>query len=216
MLLAACSEGGSSAAPDGTRPGVAPATAQPSATRSIEKVDEVFLRLLVVYQSQGLDAARQFARDQGLMTPKEDVRITLILDSDDAAVVDGTALAVGRMGGQVTATFGNQIELIVPVRTAMEYGKAANKQSFFADLADFAHVRDIRRTPLAQPMTARIIGSHARSTEYDRCGAFCFRAFPVAVGLQGNDDDRVEGEQDDRLRDPENGADQEHNAGCSP
>lgn len=144
LLLAACG-GGSSAAPS-----------RPPSTRTLDKADAVFLRLLVVYQSQGLDAARQFARDQGLMTPKEDLRVTLVLDSDDPAVVDGTALAVGRMGGQVTATFGNQIELIVPVQTAMEYGKAANAQSFFADLADFSHVKDIRRTPLAQPTAARL------------------------------------------------------------
>lgn len=159
MLLAACggSSGAPSHAPNGAGPAVAVTATLPSTTRNIDKVDEVFLRLLVIYQSQGLDAARQFARDQGLMTPKEDVRITLVLDSDDPAVVDGTALAVGRMGSQVTATFGNQIELVVPVRTAMEYGKAANAQSFFAALADFAHVRDIRRTPLAQPMSARLL-----------------------------------------------------------
>jgi hypothetical protein len=163
MLLAAC--GGSSAAPsrapNGAGPGVAVTPTLPQATRTIDKVDEVFLRLLVIYQSQGLDAARQFARDQALMTPKEDVRITLVLDSDDSAVVDGTALAVGRMGGQVTATFGNQIEIIVPVQTAMEYGKTANRQSFFADLADFSHVRDIRRTPLAQPMAAPVLWRNA-------------------------------------------------------
>ena len=154
MLLAACGGGSSAApsrAPNGVGPSVAVTTALPPTTRTIDKVDEVFLRLLVIYQAQGLDAARQFARDQGLMTPKEDVRVTLVLDSDDPAVVDGTALAVGRMGGQVTATFGNQIELVVPLRTAMEYGKAANTQSFFADLADFSHVKDIRRTPLARP-----------------------------------------------------------------
>lgn len=163
-LLAGCG-GGSSAAPsrvpNGVGPSVAVTTAPPT-TRTLDKVDEVFLRLLVIYQAQGLDAARQFARDQGLMTPKEDVRVTLVLDSDDPAVVDGTALAVGRMGGQVTATFGNQIELVVPVRTAMEYGRAANAQSFFADLADFSHVKDIRRTPLAQPMTARVLRHNAR------------------------------------------------------
>jgi hypothetical protein len=152
-LLAGCG-GGNPPAPNTPGPGGALATAPPPNTRTIGKVDEVFLRLLLVYQTQGLDAARQFARDQGLMTPKEEVRVTLVLDSDDPAVVDGTALAVGRMGGRVTATFGDQIELVVPVQTAMEYGKTANKQSFFADLADFAHIRDIRRTPLAQPMAA--------------------------------------------------------------
>lgn len=156
LLLAACGEGGSSAtpspAPNPTNTGAARTTALPPSGRTIDKVDEVFQRLLVIYQTQGLDPARQFARAQGLMTPKEDVRVTLVLDSDDPAVVDGTALAVGRMGGRVTATYGNQIEIVVPVQMVLEYGKAANKQSFFADLADFSHVRDIRRTPLAQPM----------------------------------------------------------------
>jgi hypothetical protein len=153
VLLVACGGGGSSTSRT-PGPGVARTTASPPPARNIEKVDEVFLRLLIVYQAQGLDAARQFARDQGLMTPKEDVRVTLVLDSDNPAVVDGTALAVGRLGGRVTATFGNQIEIAVPVQAALEYGKAANTQSFFADLADFAHIRDIRRTPLAQPVAA--------------------------------------------------------------
>lgn len=155
LPLVACGGVGSSAtpspAPNPTNAAIARATARPPIGRNLDKVDEVFQRLLVVYQTQGLDAARQFARAQGLMTLKEDVRVTLALDSDDAAVVDGTALAVGRIGGRVTATYGNQIELVVPVQAALEHGKAANKQSFFADLADFAHVRDIRRTPLAQP-----------------------------------------------------------------
>ncbi len=155
LLLAACGGGGASSTPPSATPGVPLATALPPTARTIDKVDEVFLHLLVVYQTQGLDAAKQFARDQGLMTTKEDLRITLVLDSDDPSIVDGTALTVGRMGGRVTSTFGNQIELVVPVQMVMEYGRAANKQSFFADLADFAHVRDIRRTPLAQPMTVR-------------------------------------------------------------
>lgn len=161
LLLAACSGSGGATAtprPTGATPGAGTpvATSLPSTTRSIDKVDQIFLQLLAVYQTQGLDGAKQFARAQGLMTTQDEVRVTLVLDSDDPAIVDGTALAAGRLGGRVTATYGDQIELVVPVQTAMEYGKQANKQSFFADLADFAHVRDIRRTPLAQPMAAPI------------------------------------------------------------
>jgi subtilisin family serine protease len=155
LLLAACGGGGGATptpTPAANAPGVALATAFAPSMRNADKVDEVFLRLLLVYQTQGLDAAKQFARDQGVMTSKEEIRLTLVLDSDDPAIVDGTALAVGRLGGRVTATFGNEIEMVIPVQTAMEYGKQGNKPSFFADLADFAHVKDIRRTPLAQPM----------------------------------------------------------------
>lgn len=155
LLLAACGGGGATDTPKpaggAANARAALATAFPATTRNIDKVDEVFLQLLLVYQTQGLDGAKRFARDQGLMTSREDVRVTLVLDSDDPAIVDGTALAVGRLGGRVTATFGNQIEMVVPVQTAMEYGKQRNAQSFFADLADFMHVKDIRRTPLAQP-----------------------------------------------------------------
>jgi hypothetical protein len=152
LFCVACGGSPTSATPQAASfPGAgAPlATASPAASRTIDKVDEVFLRLLVLYQAQGLDAAKQFARDQALMTTRDEVRVTLVLDSDDPSIVDGTALAVGRLGGRVTATFGNQIELVIPVQTALEYGKAANKPSFFADLADFSHIRDIRRTPLA-------------------------------------------------------------------
>ena len=164
LLLVGCSGGGGTTATPklaGNTPGAGTplTTALPGATRTIDKVDQVFLQLLAVYQTQGLDGAKQFARAQGLMTTQDEVRVTLVLDSDDPAIVDGTALAAGRLGGRVTATYGDQIELVVPVQTAMEYGKQANKQSFFADLADFAHVRDIRRTPLAQPMTAPLARS---------------------------------------------------------
>jgi hypothetical protein len=158
LLLVACS-GGPTATPKATvnTPGAGTplATALPVTARAIDKVDQVFLQLLAVYQTQGLDGAKQFARAQGLMTTQDEVRVTLVLDSDDPAIVDGTALAAGRLGGRVTATYGDQIELVVPVQTALGYGKQTNRQSFFADLADFAHVRDIRRTPLAQPMIAR-------------------------------------------------------------
>ena len=160
LLLAACSGGNATATPRpaGTTPapavGAGVSTALPGTTRNIDKVDQVFLQLLIVYQTQGLDKAKQFARDQGLMTTKEEVRVTLVLDSADPTIVDGTALAAGRLGGRVTATYGDQIELTIPVQTLVEYGKQANTQSFFADLADFAHVQDIRRTPIAQPMTA--------------------------------------------------------------
>ncbi len=93
-LLAAC--GGSKATPTPQRrqrvpgtsgaPGGPNATANPPGGGNIDKVDKVFLQLITVYQSQGLDAAKQFARDQGLVTKQDEVRITLVLDSDDPAV----------------------------------------------------------------------------------------------------------------------------------
>ncbi len=146
LVLAAC--GGSKATPTAN-----------AGNRNLDKVDTIFLQLITIYQSQGLDAAKQFARDQGLITKQDEVRITLVLDSDDPAVVDSTALAIGRLGGRVTATMGNEVEFVVPAQTMMEYGPQANGQSFFAALADFKHVRDIKRTPTAKPTATSPAGS---------------------------------------------------------
>lgn len=150
LLLAAC--GGSNATPTqraaNREPGN-PATVNPGRAEGLDKVDTIFLQLLTIFQSQGLDAAKQFARDQGLMTKQGEVRVTLILDSDDPGVVDSTALSIGRLGGHVTATMGNEIEFLVPAQTIVEYGKRTNRQSFFTDLAEFPHVRGIEQTPTA-------------------------------------------------------------------
>ncbi len=116
----------------------------------MDKVDAVFLQLLVVYQAGGVDAARAFARMQGLLTANDEVRMTLVLDTSEPSVSEGTALAVGRLGGRVTATYGAQIELVVPVMTLVEYSRQANNRgNFFADVSGFRHVRDVRRTPTA-------------------------------------------------------------------
>lgn len=156
LLLTAC--GGSK------HPPPTPNATTPPSGNNLDKVDPVFLRLLAVYQAQGVDAARQYARDQQLLTKQDEVRVTLGLDSDDASVVDGTAIAVGRLGGQVTATHGKEIEIVIPVQTLVNYRKQSNRQSFFADLADFQHVRDITRTPVGsneQRATRNALESHS-------------------------------------------------------
>jgi hypothetical protein len=102
-----------------------------------------------------VDAARQYAVDQGLMTTLDEIRITVALDSADTTAVDDTAIAIGRIGGRVTATFDDTIEIVVPMQTIVDSLRQATQGisslSFFQSLADFAHVTGIRRTPLAHP-----------------------------------------------------------------
>jgi hypothetical protein len=130
-----------------------------SFNQSLDKVSQVFLQLLTILQTQGVDAARQYAVDQGLMTTLDEIRVTVVLDSDDTTTVDDTAIAIGRIGGRVTATFDDTIEIVVPMQTIVDSLTQAMQgmsgPSFFQSLADFAHVTGIRRTPLARP-AARI------------------------------------------------------------
>ncbi len=137
---------GAPAAPTAVGGGTAPAGGMASAA-TLEKIDDVFLEVLNIYQTMGQDAAVAYARDQGLLTAKNEVRLTLILDTEDRTAVDNTALNVTRLGGRVTATSGVNMEVLVPMETLTKYAQANDQRQFFADLAEFQHVRDIRRTP---------------------------------------------------------------------
>ena len=123
--------------------------------QSLDKVSQIFLQLLTILQTQGVDAARQYAVDQGLMTTLDEIRVTVVLDTDDTTTVDDTAIAIGRIGGRVTATFDDTIEIVVPMQTIVDSltraAQGMSSPSFFQSLADFAHVAGIRRTPLARP-----------------------------------------------------------------
>jgi len=167
LLLAACTDTlPETPMPGGTVPlppmmsDLPPAVTATADVSGSDKVDDVYRQLLAVYQTMGLDAARQFARTQGLLTAADEVRLTLVLDTNDPMVIQGTALAVGRLGGRVTATFDDQIELVVPLQLLADYSRqaaqpgAASMGNFFGALADFRHVRDIRRTPIAQTSAA--------------------------------------------------------------
>lgn len=121
-------------------------TALPPGTT--DKIDDVFLELLNVYNMRGQVAAVEYAREQGLLNTRDEVRATLVLDSEDPGVVDNTAVNVTRLGGRVTATAGSDMEIVVPVQIIVQYAQMNNRQQFFTDLAQFQHVRDIRRTPV--------------------------------------------------------------------
>lgn len=150
LLLVACGGEGVTSIPT-----VLPAQTLPAATTGPradnDKIDDVFQQLLAIYQSEGPDAATQFARDQGLLTSQNEVRVTLVLDSEDMNVVTGATNDVMRLGGRVTATVGDEMEMVVPLQTLLDYARTMNQQNFFADLARFQHVRDIRRTSVARP-----------------------------------------------------------------
>ncbi|MGI8858213.1 MAG: S8 family serine peptidase [Thermomicrobiales bacterium] len=187
LLLVAC--GGSSptaTVPPGSGTG-SPAATAPTTGRNLDKVDTIFLQLVTIYQTRGADAAKQFARDQGLVTKQDEVRVTLILDSDDPTVVDGTALSVQRLGGRVTATAGSMMEFVVPVQTVIDYGKQANRQSFFADLADFQHVKQIERTPTATLSVTPPAGSGSRSAPGGKSEGVAFTGADAwqAAGITG-------------------------------
>src|SRR3954464_4425429 len=86
LALTACSSGTAPSptpkAGNGTpASGTAAATARPATGQNSDKIGTVFLQLITIYETQGFDAARTYATDQGLLTKQGEVRVTLVLDS---------------------------------------------------------------------------------------------------------------------------------------
>ena len=165
LLLVACSGGSGTPTPlsgGNTTTGSPAATGIATTGQDTDKIDKIFVQLVTIYQTKGFDAAKQFAHDQGLLTAQDEVRVTLVLDTDDMAITDSTAQAVQRIGGRVTTTVDNTMEIVVPVQAAIEYSKQANRKDFFSTLADFQHVRDVERTPTATRMATPTAGRGTR------------------------------------------------------
>lgn len=149
--LAGCSLGASPTASPTTRAstpaGQTPTPRLPQGlatpTGSERKVDSALLDVLQTLQTQGRPAAEQQARDIGLLSTNNEVRLTLILANGDTKPV---ADKVRAMGGRVANSAGNMLDIVVPLDTIFTYAGSSGT-NFLQDLAAFTAVTEVRVTP---------------------------------------------------------------------
>src|SRR5512141_584746 len=83
------------------------------------ELDSVYKDFLVAYESGGAEAAEGLARQRGLLTPDNQIRVTLVLDTQDSAALVKELQGLGVM---VRATYRDLIDIGIPleliVRTA--------------------------------------------------------------------------------------------------
>lgn len=121
-----------------------------SPTGDERKVDTVLLDVLTTLRSSGRQAAEEQARATGVLTKSNDVRVTLVLATNDTKpVVD----RVQSMGGRVVSVSDNLIDIVVPLDTIMTYVSAG--RNFLQDLAAFSAVREVRASAIASPEELR-------------------------------------------------------------
>lgn len=150
IALAGCSLGASpTASPTAGSAPAAKQTPTPSLqglatpTGSERKVDSALLDLLQTLRTQGRPAAEQQARDIGLLSTNNEVRLTLLLANGDTKPV---ADKVRAMGGRVANSAGNMIDILIPLDTIFTYAGNAGS-NFLQDLAAFTTVKEVRVTP---------------------------------------------------------------------
>ena len=108
------------------------------------KIDSTLLDIAAAYNTGGQAAATTKARETGLLSPQDELRITLVLtDTNTQPVVD----KVKSLGGRVPATAENLVDVLFPLSTAIQSLNSPNSQNFLQDLASLTTVKEVRVTP---------------------------------------------------------------------
>lgn len=114
------------------------------------KIDSVLLDVADTYRREGRQAAEQQARDTGLLSGNNELRLTLILsDTNTQPIVD----KVKSVGGRVGSVVDNMIDVILPLDLLASYAASnnpGNSNTIIQELASFSTVREVQVTRRAQ------------------------------------------------------------------
>ena len=159
QLLVACAGSATPTPPPATRTATAgtPITngtpSRPLPNGTDIKIDTVLLDVAATYRREGRQAAEQQARDTGLISSNNELRLTLILsDTNTQPIVDKVKGAGGRVGSVVD----NMIDVILPLDLLASYVASNNpnnpgtSNNIIQELASFSTVREVQVTRRAQ------------------------------------------------------------------
>ncbi len=123
-------------------------------------LDSVYKEFLLAYQTGGIEAARRLAEERGLINQKDEVRITLVIDSEEhtRAVAD----ELEKFGVIVEGTYRDLIDIAVPMAFIEQFAQAQDPGQLFEQLTQLKHVIKLRL-----PMPSRTGEPVPRSIEQD-------------------------------------------------
>ncbi|MBN1812525.1 MAG: S8 family serine peptidase [Anaerolineae bacterium] len=108
------------------------------------KLDSVYKEFLMVYEDEGEDAALEMARERGVLVTnegKEYVRLTLVLDTEDNAPLQGELEDIGIV---VVSAYRDQIEVAIPLDLVRQELASDDPGAIFDRLTEMNHVIAVR------------------------------------------------------------------------
>jgi subtilisin family serine protease len=105
------------------------------------ELGSVYKQFLLAYQEGGQEAALELARQRGLLTPDGDMRVNLLLDTDDHAPLVAQLEATGVT---IISAYRNQVDLAVPITLVEAQLQTEDPGAIFAQLTELEHVIAVR------------------------------------------------------------------------
>ncbi len=106
-----------------------------------EKLASVYKEFLMAYQKGGQDAAFDLARKRGIVNDKNEVRMTLDLDTTDSSALQASLKAHGI---RVTAVSGKMIDIVIPVSVLQASLASDQPGRIFMDISGLQHIMRLR------------------------------------------------------------------------
>jgi subtilisin family serine protease len=105
------------------------------------ELGSVYKQFLLAYQEGGQEAALELARQRGLLTPDGDMRVNLLLDTDDHAPLVAQLEATGVT---IISAYRNQVDLAVPIALVEAQLQTEDPGAIFTQLTELEHVIAVR------------------------------------------------------------------------
>ena len=133
------------------------------------QTDSVYKEFVIAYEQGGLAAAEEMARRRGLLTPDNEVRVTLVVDT----TASGTTRLIDdleALGANVLGAYGDLIDISIPLAVIADVAQSENPAAIFEQIRDVEHVMGLRLFPPSVPQNlSRAERRGARRLSSVRC-----------------------------------------------
>lgn len=106
-----------------------------------EKLASVYKEFLMAYQKGGQEAAFELARKRGIVNSKNEVRMTLELDTTETSELQASLKAHGII---VTAASGNLVDITIPLGVIQASLVSGQPGRIFMDISGLQHIMRLR------------------------------------------------------------------------
>lgn len=144
------------------------------------ELDSVYKELLLAYQEGGEEAAKELAHRRGLLTPQDDVRLMLVLDTEDNAPL---VTQLEGAGIRVISAYRDRVNIAVPLSLIRDQAQAGESGVLFRQLTELEHVVAVRLPEQHIPHNGSIQGEGVTIIGADDWHAAGFTGAGLRVGV---------------------------------
>jgi len=142
----------------------------------------VYKDFIVAYESGGVDAARDLARLRGMLNDRDEIRITLVLDSTEH--VPPVVEELQRAGITVEGSYREKINVGVPLSLIEQLAEQQGTDALFRQLTQMEHIVRLELPlPKRSDGLPRVEGEGVSIIGADRWHAAGFTGQAVRIGL---------------------------------